>query len=143
MVDVRFGDNTRKTVPVAARDLDKVSKIAVLWRAPVNLDLHVFEYAARHDQAGHLWAKKPSAIATARLASQSEKRGHGFLSAIDDEQSLGDKIEVYTFLHNDEQASGVRLQMLWDNFGRWWTEALARSGLQFKRLSTDAAIVVA
>ena len=38
---------------------------------------------------------------------------------------------------------GVRLQMLWDNFGRWWTEALARSGLQFKRLSTDAAIVVA
>ena len=106
VVDVRFGDNTRKTIPVVARDLDKVSKIAVLWRAPVNLDLHVFEYAARHGQAGHLWAKKPSAIATARLASQTEKRGHGFLSAIDDDQSLGDKIEVYTFLHNDEQASG-------------------------------------
>ena len=45
VVDVRFGDNTRKTIPVVARDLDKVSKIAVLWRAPVNLDLHVFEYA--------------------------------------------------------------------------------------------------
>ena len=105
VVDVRSAtipqDGTR-----VARDLDKVSKIAVLWRAPVNLDLHVFEYAARHGQAGHLWAKKPSAIATARLASQTEKRGHGFLSAIDDDQSLGDKIEVYTFLHNDEQASG-------------------------------------
>lgn len=106
-VDVRFGDGNIKSLPVTARDLDKVSKIAVVWRAPVNLDLHVFEYAARLDQPGHLSAKKPATLASARLASQTEKRGHGFLGTIDDEKSLGDKVEVYTFVHNDEQTSGA------------------------------------
>jgi hypothetical protein len=106
-VDVRFPDGTRKSIPAAAYELDKVSKVAVIWRAPVNLDLHVFEYAARFGQAGHVWAKAASNLGAARSASRKEKRGHGFISSIDSEDSAGDKIEVYTFLHHDEQASGT------------------------------------
>ena len=37
----------------------------------------------------------------------------------------------------------VRLQMLLDNVGGVGTEALARLGLEFKRLSSDVAIVAA
>lgn len=105
--ELRFADGTRQSVPIAARDLDAVSKIAVIWRAPVNLDLHVFEYAARYDDAGHLWAQAPSSMEQARTQVAAEKRGHGYLSSSDSEASLGDKVEVYTFLHSDEQTSGA------------------------------------
>ena len=37
--------------------------------------------------------------------------------------------------------TGVRLQMFLDNVGGVGTEALARLGLEFKRLSSDVAIV--
>ena len=42
-VDVVFADNARRVIPAVASDMDKVSKVAVIWRAPVNLDLHAFE----------------------------------------------------------------------------------------------------
>ncbi len=105
--ELRFSDGTRQSVAIRARDLDAVSKVAVVWRAPVNLDLHVFEYAARDDDPGHLWAKAPSSMEAARAQVAADKRGHGYLSSSDSEGSLGDKVEVYTFLHSDEQTSGA------------------------------------
>jgi hypothetical protein len=105
-VELRFADGSRKTLPVTANDLDKVSKVAAIWRAPVNLDLHVFEYGAALEAAGHVWAKAPGSAGAAHMKSEAERRGHGFLSAADGEQTLGDKVEVYTFFHNDQQASG-------------------------------------
>ena len=104
---LRFADGSQQTMPVNTRDLDKVSKFAVVWRSPVNLDLHVFEYAARYDQTGHVWARQASNLAGARAQILGDKRGHGFISTTDDEASLGDKVEVYTFLHSDEQSGGA------------------------------------
>ena len=105
--ELRFADGTKQTLPVIANDLDKLSKIAVVWRAAANLDLHVFEYGAREEEPGHVWAKAPSSIGSARVQAQADKRGHGLLGAIDDAETLGDKVEVYTFMHNDEQTSGA------------------------------------
>ena len=106
-VELRFADGSRKTLPVIANDLERVSKVAVVWRAAVNLDLHVFEYGAAFEAPGHLWAKNPGSQGAVRVVAQAERRGHGFLSSTDSEQTLGDKVEVYTFYHNDEQASGA------------------------------------
>jgi len=106
-VEVRYSDGARQMVAAAANDLDKVSKVAVIWRAPINLDLHVFEYAARFGQAGHVWAKAASSIAEAQAKARADRRGHGFLSSTDSEQSVGDKVEVYTLLHEDAQTAGA------------------------------------
>jgi hypothetical protein len=106
-VEVRFADGTSRSLPVVANDLDKVSKIAVVWRSRVNLDLHVFEYAAKYGETGHLWASVPSSLVSARVQGQAGDRGHGFISASDDDKSLGDKLEVYTFYHNDQQSAGA------------------------------------
>lgn len=105
-VELRFADGSRKTLPVTANGLDKVSKVAAIWRSPVNLDLHVFEYGAAFEAPGHVWAKAPGSAAAAHMMSEAERRGRGFLSAADGDQTLGDKVEVYTFFHNDQQASG-------------------------------------
>lgn len=105
-VEVRLADGTRKTFAARANDLDNVSKVALIWHAPVNLDLHVFEYGAGFDRPGHIWASAAGSQGAARINAQAERKGHGYLSAADTEKSIGDKIEVYTFFHNDEQSSG-------------------------------------
>lgn len=104
-VELQVGDSARKSVPVTALDLDRVTKVAVVWQAPVNLDLHAFEYAALPGGKGHVWAGSPGSAAVAKDAN--DKRGHGFLSTADGGQSLGDKVEVYTFFHDDTQTSGA------------------------------------
>jgi hypothetical protein len=106
-VDVMFEDGSRNTLKVAALDLARVTKIAVLWRAPVNLDLHAFEYAARPDSPGHIWAGAPSSSQEAEAKMKETARGHGFMSSISNGTEAGTKLEVYTFLRQAEQKSGV------------------------------------
>lgn len=106
-VEVRFPDGTRKSIPAVTYELEGVSKVAVIWRAPVNLDLHVFEYAARFGQPGHRWAKSPSSLNATKALLSKEHKGRGFISSIDGDDNSGDKIEVYTFFHDDEQTSGA------------------------------------
>lgn len=126
-VEVRFADGNTRSLPVVANDLDKVSKIAVTWRSGVNLDLHVFEYAAKLNEYGHYWARSPSSLISAQVQGQADGRGHGFLSSMDDDKSLGDKIEVYTFFHNDQQTSGS-ISLALDNESRGETPSGANCG---------------
>ena len=42
-IELEFAGGLRKSVPTVALDLDRVTKIAVVWQAPVDLDLHAFE----------------------------------------------------------------------------------------------------
>lgn len=106
-LETRFEDGTSQPVRIQTKDLDRVSKVAVVWRAPVNLDLHAFEYASGFAQKGHVWAKATSALETARADSAADGRGRGFLSSQADAATPGDKVEVYTFLHRDEALAGL------------------------------------
>ena len=106
-LDVTLADGRRESVPVVANDLDRLAKVAVIWRAPVNLDLHAFEYASPFGQAGHVWERKPVTPVAAQEIMRAGRRGRGFLSSHDDGRSVGDKLEVYTFFHHDEQVTGV------------------------------------
>lgn len=104
---VAFKDETRQPVAIASDDLDKVSKVAVTWRAPVNLDLHAFEYTTIDGQKGHVWAGAPESAETASALTKSDGRGHGFLSFQSDASGSGDKVEVYTFWHVQGQDGGI------------------------------------
>lgn len=105
-VDVRMADGTTRRLPVVAKDLDRVSKVAVLWKAPVELDLNAFEYAARLNESGHVSAARPSSLAEAERQAAAGHRGRGFMSSIAG-TATGDRLAVYTFVHAAEQASGV------------------------------------
>lgn len=105
--EVKFADGGRRSLATAAKDLERVSKVAVLWRAPVDLDLHAFEYAARDNEHGHVFAARPSSLETAEKDMRAEHRGRGFLSVSDRSAPAGDRLEVYTFVHAEEQSGGV------------------------------------
>jgi hypothetical protein len=105
-VEIRMADGTMRRLPVVAKDLDRVSKVAVLWKAPVELDLNAFEYAARLNEIGHVSAARPSSLDEAERQAAAGHRGRGFMSSISGTAN-GDRLAVYTFVHAAEQASGV------------------------------------
>ncbi len=106
-VAVIFPNGERDEKPVVTRDLEQISKVAVVWRGEVNLDLHAFEYAAGAADAGHVWQGAPSNLRDATAFIWADRRGHGFISAVSGGLPAGDQVEVYTFLHAREQTAGV------------------------------------
>ncbi len=106
-LQARFADGASQSVAVKGLDFERLSKVAVIWRAPVDLDLHAFEYAALPGTKGHVWAKAAGSAEAARSAVGGDRRGHGFVSTTSDGRGDGDRLEVYTFLHADEQTGGT------------------------------------
>lgn len=106
-IAIVFEDGSSRELPARASDLDKLEKIALIWRAPVDLDLHAFEYGASFGQPGHVWSHSPSSALAAREQVAATRRGRGFLSRADSGEGTGDKIEVYTFIRHHDQPAGV------------------------------------
>ena len=106
-VRVTFADGTAQAIAVVGDDLAKVSKVAITWKSPVDLNLHALENASLLGGEGDIWSGMPSNAAAAAKRSAASGRGAGFLSTSDDGSLEGDKIEVYTFLHHPDQTSGT------------------------------------
>ncbi len=103
---VVFADGPSVPVKAEATDLDQISKVALTWRDPINLDLHALEYSAKPASVGDIWADQPlSAEAAADLTADG--RGHGFLTSGLGAPGKGDQAEVYTLFHSDKQSSGI------------------------------------
>ncbi|MBU1212984.1 MAG: hypothetical protein KJ587_17200 [Alphaproteobacteria bacterium] len=87
-------------------DFSGLSKVAIAWKAPVNLDLHALEYLATLGGEGHIRAGAGSSFETAR-AMTAQGKGRGYMSSIAGNEPSGDKVEVYTLLRAPGQRSGV------------------------------------
>ncbi len=104
---LRLEDGTSTDIDLSAVDLTGISKVTILWSAPVNLDLHALEYLAPRGGPGHVWAKAPSSLDAALSAMSEGSRGRGFISMDDAGDGPGVHAEVYTFLHNKSQRHGA------------------------------------
>ncbi|MFV0369420.1 MAG: hypothetical protein ACK5KM_13260 [Hyphomicrobiaceae bacterium] len=104
---LKLDDGTVMNIDTAGVNFAGVSKVAVLWSAPVNLDLHAHEYLAPRDAPGHVWAKAPGSLEESLQAAASGKRARGFISMDDSGEGPGLHAEVYTFLHNPNQRNGA------------------------------------
>ena len=106
VVEFIFADGSSTERLPISNDLVRLSKVAVVWRGPVNLDLHAFEYSSRIGGRGHIWAGSPSSFEIADAASGNRK-GQGFLSSQSAGAEDGDHVEVYTFVIAEGQRTGV------------------------------------
>lgn len=102
-----FSDGDQYSRQVKALDLERVTKLAVVWSAPVNLDLHAFEYSGSPQSDDHIWAGAPSTADESLGKTTEGERGHGFMSTTSLGDEAGTKLEVYTFWHRPGQGSGV------------------------------------
>jgi hypothetical protein len=104
---VSFADGKRQPLRLAAGDLNQVTKVAIVWDAPVNLDLHAFEYAAAEGEPGDVWSGAPRDASAALTLVTQDGRGHGFMSSTDDGKGPGQKAEVFTLLRSKQQNRGA------------------------------------
>lgn len=97
-----FGDGGRTVTPLDYDDraVDLALRVAVTWTTPVDLDLHVFEYAAGFGADGHVWQENPRAFREVRRA------GGGYLASFPALKAGGQSIEVYTFWANSRARPG-------------------------------------
>jgi hypothetical protein len=105
--NILFADGQPRSVRLSTGDLGEVTKVAIIWDAPVNLDLHAFEYAAMRGEPGDVWSGAPRDAAQAAALVSKDGRGHGFMSSADDGKSAGPKAEVFTFWQSKQQSRGA------------------------------------
>ncbi len=103
---LKLPDGATTPVDLSGVDFKGVSKVAVLWSTPVNLDLHAQEYLASRGSPGHVWANSPGSLDQSQAAARDGNKARGFIGMSDDGQGEGTHAEVYSFLHNPNQRNG-------------------------------------
>ncbi|MEQ1696236.1 MAG: hypothetical protein ABL901_10405 [Hyphomicrobiaceae bacterium] len=111
-IGLSYPDGHSENLQPAARDLAEVWKVALIWQAPVDLDLHAQENGALSGKPGHIWQGGASTVEAAKSQIAASGRGAGFMSTSDDGSHEGAKIEVYTFYQSPDQPNGVVSMLL-------------------------------
>ncbi len=101
-ISARFDDGAIATAPLNfdLRSVEQTHRVAIAWTAPVNLDLHAFEYSAGFGADGHVWEQNP------REFREVRRPGGGFHSSFPATVIDGQSIEVYTFWANRRTQPG-------------------------------------
>ena len=104
---VRFADGSNRPLQLPNINLNGLSKVALVWKGPVNLDLHALEYRAQPGSYGHVWGGQPLSFSEATQALATGGKGRGFMGSSMGDAGEGDKADVYTFVHAPEHKTGV------------------------------------
>ncbi|WP_177174508.1 hypothetical protein [Oceanicella actignis] len=82
-------------------DAARVLRVALVWDAPVDLNLHAFEFGASVGAPGHVWERAPG-------DARAYRRGRGGLTqSFPSLEGQGDNIEVYSFNPGRRSPQGV------------------------------------
>ncbi|MEM7544959.1 MAG: hypothetical protein AAF367_05430 [Pseudomonadota bacterium] len=102
-VSVRLldGNEVAADLQFNRREVELTLRVAVAWTAPVDLDLHAFEYAAGFGADGHVWQERPRGFRLVR------RGGGGYLDSYPALDADGQSIEVYTFWANSRARRGT------------------------------------
>ena len=100
-VTVKFGDGGASKESIQVPNMDRVTRVAVMWSADIDFDLHALEFGAQTGAVGHVWAQSPSDYRAARRA------GGGYMTSLGPVSGPGEKAEVYTIIESSRTQSGL------------------------------------
>ena len=106
-VDLTFKDNWHSMNRPCAAVEGALTKVAIVWRDHVDLDLHALEYAAPPGSDYDRSARNRGSYSAAKLDYFRDGRSHGFMSTVSDGQQLGHNVEVYTLMRHPAEARGL------------------------------------
>jgi hypothetical protein len=106
-VDLTFLNNWRTTNRSCSAVENALTKVAIVWRDHVDLDLHALEYAAPPGSGYDRSASNPGSYQTAQLDYLDTGRSRGFMSTLSDGQQLGHNLEVYTLARHPDEPRGL------------------------------------
>ncbi len=101
-VEVAFPDGAAVSGQAPVHDLDGVTRVAVTWTAPIDIDLHAHEFGAHDQDDGHVWAGHSRDYRTAR------RQGGGYLTALGPAgDAPGARTEIYSLPMNARTPDGM------------------------------------
>ncbi|MEO0387420.1 MAG: hypothetical protein AAF281_07800 [Pseudomonadota bacterium] len=100
-VSVSFPDGAAASGAIAVSGLDMLTRVAILWTADIDFDLHALEFGAREGSEGHIWTGNASTYRGAR------RTGTGYLIPLGPQDRPGARAEVYTLVHNSRTPGGL------------------------------------
>lgn len=106
-VDLTFMNNWRTTNRSCSAVEVALTKVAIVWRDRVDLDLHALEYAAPPGSDYDRAAGNPGSYRTAQSDHLHSGRSRGFMSTVSDGQQLGHNVEVYTLVRHPAEPRGL------------------------------------
>jgi hypothetical protein len=106
-VDLTFTDNWHTTNRFCSEVEGELTKVAIVWRESVDLDLHALEYAAPPGSDYDRSARNPGSYVAAQSDYLRDGRSHGFMSTVSDGQQLGHNVEVYTLVRHAGEPRGL------------------------------------
>ncbi len=102
VINVSFDDGGSTQSRVLVRDATDIERIALVWSAPIEMDMHAFEAGASENSVGHVWVGNP------RRYRDTLTGGGGYLETFGDVRILGGTFaEVYSLPTNRMRAESV------------------------------------
>ena len=98
---ITFAGGDRITFDLPFKGALLVSRIAVVWDPPVDLDLHALEYGGKLGSEDHVFARRP------RQFSDVRKSGGGYLKLYNSYNGVGQSAEIYTFFSRRSPPTGI------------------------------------
>jgi hypothetical protein len=107
-IEVIFADNWRVTGRSCSTVEQGLTKVAIVWKDRIDLDLFASEYSpSTPGSEFRLSAQNPGSYETARLEYSRFGRSYGYMSTVSDGQQLGHNVEVYTLLRYPTEPRGL------------------------------------
>jgi hypothetical protein len=98
---MRFADGESMAFNIPFIDTGKLDRVALIWDAPVGLQLHAFEFGAPPGSPGHVGPNNRRGHGAVR------RRGGGYLHTYQPVNGVGQHAEVYTYWHRNCGKTGV------------------------------------
>ncbi|MEO1492123.1 MAG: hypothetical protein AAFV19_08225 [Pseudomonadota bacterium] len=98
---ISFANGESLEVELPFRDLQRVSRVAIVWNAPVALELNALEFGAAYGDEAHVSPANPRGFREIR------KTGGGFLTQHTAIDGAGQNVQVYTHLHRQGGNTGA------------------------------------
>ncbi len=132
-VEVVFEDGAMASTQVTLRDVSDLARLAIVWSAPVNLDLHAFEGNANENSEGHVWVNNQRSYRDTLIG------GGGFLETFGDSSIKGGSMaEVYSLpTSRIRRQTSVSLDLRINNIDAYCAQPMA---LRTIRSENDGAV---
>ena len=120
IVNATFEDGAAAQSQIQVRDAKDVERIAVVWSAPVSIDLHAFENGAKENEPGHVWSGNP------RKYRDTLTGGGGYMQTFGDPEIVGGTVaEVYSLPTNRlRKETNVQMDLSIDDSTRYCGQAM-------------------
>ncbi len=98
---LRFAGGETIDFNIPFSDTERMTRVALAWEMPVDLDLHAFEFGALPRSDGHVRPDQPRSYRDVR------RRGGGYLLEYQPVRGVGQSVSVYTYWRRHGSRSGV------------------------------------